>query len=206
MLDPRLVPLGDDALRVDLPAPTTAAWRRAAVSALGALPGVVDAWAGETSLALRCAGPLPAGDAVRAALAGVQPAAGPAPAVHRLAVCFDGPDREALAAAWGLEPADLGALFAAAPLEVMAVGFQPGFAYLGPLPGGRVAPRHPAPRPRVPAGAFGLGGDRAGVYPGGTPGGWQLIGRTDPAALPAFGVGDTVWIEPVAYSPGRDRA
>lgn len=206
MPEPSLVPLGDDALRVDLPGPTSPAWRRAAVAALGALPGVVDAWAGETSLALRSEGRPPAPEAVRAALAALRPEAGPAPAVHRLAVCFDGPDRPALAAAWGLAPADLGALFAASPLEVMAVGFQPGFAYLGPLPGGRIAPRHPAPRPRVPAGAFGLGGDRAGVYPGGTPGGWQLIGRADPAALPAFAVGDRVWIEPVAHIPDGDRA
>lgn len=196
MAEPICVPLGDDALRVDLPGPSSAAWRRAAVEALAALPGVADAWSGETSLALRWAGaPRPAAE-VQAALAGVQAGSGPPAVTHRLAVCFDGPDLPAVAEAWGCGPEAVAALFTAAPLTVMAIGFQPGFAYLGPLPGGRSAPRRPQPRPRVPAGAFGLGGDRAGVYPGDCPGGWQLIGRAAPGALSSVAVGDAVWIEP----------
>ena len=35
------------------------------------------------------------------------------------------------------------------------------------------------PRERVPAGSVGVAGEQTGVYPISTPGGWQLIGRTD---------------------------
>ncbi|MGN6318259.1 carboxyltransferase domain-containing protein, partial [Trinickia sp.] len=31
----------------------------------------------------------------------------------------------------------------------------------------------------VPAGSVGIGGAQTGVYPAVSPGGWQLIGRTD---------------------------
>ncbi len=40
-------------------------------------------------------------------------------------------------------------------------------------------PRRDEPRTRVPAGAVGLAGEFSGVYPRESPGGWQLIGRTD---------------------------
>ena len=40
-------------------------------------------------------------------------------------------------------------------------------------------PRRATPRTRVPAGAVGLAGPYAGVYPRASPGGWQLVGRTD---------------------------
>ncbi len=39
------------------------------------------------------------------------------------------------------------------------------------------------PRTRVPAGAVGLAGPYAGVYPRASPGGWQLVGRTDVAVF-----------------------
>ena len=53
------------------------------------------------------------------------------------------------------------------------------FAYLiGGDPRLRV-PRHTEPRIRVPAGSVGLAGEFSGVYPRESPGGWQLIGRTD---------------------------
>ncbi len=40
-------------------------------------------------------------------------------------------------------------------------------------------PRRSSSRTRVPAGAVGLAGEFSGVYPRESPGGWQLIGRTD---------------------------
>ncbi|MEY4631114.1 MAG: hypothetical protein RIQ81_1234 [Pseudomonadota bacterium] len=57
-------------------------------------------------------------------------------------------------------------------------GFQPGFAYLEPLPGSPplLAPRHDTPRTSVPAGSVALGGDYCAVYPATGPGGWNLIG------------------------------
>ena len=59
------------------------------------------------------------------------------------------------------------------------LGFVPGFAYMGRVDRSIAAPRHRVPRERVPAGSVGIAGEQTGVYPIATPGGWQLIGRTD---------------------------
>ena len=40
-------------------------------------------------------------------------------------------------------------------------------------------PRLGSPRARVPAGAVGLADRFCAVYPGASPGGWQLLGTTD---------------------------
>lgn len=96
-------------------------------------------------------------------------------------VCYGGefgPDAEAVAGLQSLSTGELFALHAAADYRVQFIGFVPGFAYLGPVPAQIATPRHDRPRPVVPAGSVGLAGDRTGVYPRATPGGWQLIGRT----------------------------
>lgn len=71
---------------------------------------------------------------------------------------------------------------------VYAIGFVPGFPYLGYLPGVlQGVPRLSSPRLRVEPGSVGLTGRQTGVYPLARPGGWNLVGRTpltlvDPAA------------------------
>jgi len=62
---------------------------------------------------------------------------------------------------------------------VYFIGFQPGFPYLGGLPADLATPRRAEPRLEVPAGSVGIGGGQTGIYPLPTPGGWQIIGRTD---------------------------
>ncbi|OOH92362.1 hypothetical protein BMT54_00205 [Pasteurellaceae bacterium 15-036681] len=62
---------------------------------------------------------------------------------------------------------------------VFMIGFQAGFPYLGGLPEHLHTPRRTIPRTAVPAGSVGIGGSQTGVYPFSSPGGWQLIGRTD---------------------------
>ncbi|MCQ9120716.1 5-oxoprolinase subunit PxpB [Rodentibacter pneumotropicus] len=62
---------------------------------------------------------------------------------------------------------------------VFMMGFQPGFPYLGGLPESLHTPRRDAPRTRVPAGSVGIGGSQTGIYPFTSPGGWQLLGKTD---------------------------
>ena len=59
-------------------------------------------------------------------------------------------------------------------------GFAPGFAYLAG-DGSLLVPRRSTPRPGVPAGAVALADNFSAVYPRVTPGGWQLIGRTEAA-------------------------
>jgi KipI family sensor histidine kinase inhibitor len=63
--------------------------------------------------------------------------------------------------------------------RVYMLGFVPGFAYMGRVDASIAMPRHRVPRERVPAGSVGIAGEQTGVYPISTPGGWQLIGRTD---------------------------
>ncbi|QLB20936.1 hypothetical protein A6B43_05040 [Vespertiliibacter pulmonis] len=71
---------------------------------------------------------------------------------------------------------------------VFMIGFQPGFPYLGGLPENLHTPRHKVPRTRVPAGSVGIGGSQTGIYPFTSPGGWQLLGKTD---LPLFDITKT---------------
>jgi inhibitor of KinA len=62
---------------------------------------------------------------------------------------------------------------------VYAIGFCPGFPYMGYLPEPLSGvPRLPSPRARVEPGAVGLTGRQTGIYTEKRPGGWNLIGRT----------------------------
>ena len=104
-------------------------------------------------------------------------------------VCYGGeygPDLEEIAARAGLPLNDTIELHASGNYRVHAIGFIPGFAYLGGLPRKLHAPRRASPRPSVPAGSVGIGGAQTGVYPVATPGGWNIIGRTP---LTMFDVG-----------------
>jgi inhibitor of KinA len=62
---------------------------------------------------------------------------------------------------------------------VYAIGFCPGFPYLGYLPPELTGvPRLASPRMRVEPGSVGLTGRQTGLYPLARPGGWNVIGRT----------------------------
>lgn len=90
-----------------------------------------------------------------------------------------GPDIASVAAHTGLSIRELVQQHSAAHYLVYFLGFQPGFAYLGGLPPALATPRLAEPRLKVPAGSVGIGGSQTGIYPAASPGGWQLIGRTD---------------------------
>lgn len=63
--------------------------------------------------------------------------------------------------------------------KVFMLGFLPGFAYMGEVDDRIAAPRLSTPRTRVPAGSVGIAGNQTGIYPVSSPGGWNVIGRTD---------------------------
>lgn len=116
------------------------------------------------------------------ALRRLRPAAGSAAAATgqvEVPVVFDGPDLGDVASFTGRAEADLVAQLTAIRFTVAFSGFAPGFGYLTGLPEELHVPRRPTPRTRVPAGAVGLAGPYAGIYPRASPGGWQLVGRTD---------------------------
>ena len=104
--------------------------------------------------------------------------AAPGPLVE-IAVAFDGPDLDEVARLAGRSVPALVAELTGAELTVAFGGFAPGFGYLSGLPSSLHVPRRATPRTRVPAGSVGLAGPFAGIYPTASPGGWQLVGRTD---------------------------
>lgn len=86
-----------------------------------------------------------------------------------------------------------------------AIGFTPGFAFLGNTPDELHVPRKTTPRLKVPVGSVALAENQTAVYPSVTPGGWQIIGRT-PVNLIDWGsknlaliaMGDSVRFEPIS--------
>lgn len=90
-----------------------------------------------------------------------------------------GPDLPEVAKVTGLGQDEIVAAHAAADYEVRFIGFSPGFPYLAGLPERLYTPRREAPRRHVPAGSVAIAGAQAGIYPCGSPGGWNVIGRTD---------------------------
>jgi KipI family sensor histidine kinase inhibitor len=94
-------------------------------------------------------------------------------------VTYDGPDLADVASHTGISEEDVVAAHTGTPWTVAFGGFAPGFAYLVGGDERLVVPRRETPRTSVPAGAVGLAGEFSGVYPRSSPGGWQLIGRTD---------------------------
>ena len=91
----------------------------------------------------------------------------------------DGPDLDLVAEFAGCSPGEVIARHTARTYRVYMLGFVPGFCYMGRVESSIAAPRHRVPRERVPAGSVGIAGGQTGVYPVESPGGWQLIGRTD---------------------------
>lgn len=69
--------------------------------------------------------------------------------------------------------------------RVYAIGFAPGFAYLGNLDARLQMPRKETPRLQVPKGSVAIAEQQTAVYPKASPGGWHIIGRT-PVSLVDF--------------------
>lgn len=116
----------------------------------------------------------------------------------------DGPDLDDVARLTGLGVEELIAAHSGASYEVQFIGFSPGFPYLAGLPERLHTPRRDTPRKSVPAGSVAIAGAQAGIYPVRSPGGWNVIGRTDlvlfdPAHAPGatLSPGDRVRFEAV---------
>jgi inhibitor of KinA len=102
------------------------------------------------------------------------------PRTHKIPVCYEmGEDLEETAKTLGLTPAQLADCHSSIEYTCFAVGFCPGFGYLGYLPDAiQGIPRRTSPRTRVEPGSVGITGRQTGIYPLPRPGGWALIGRT----------------------------
>lgn len=120
-----------------------------------------------------------------------------------------GPDLAAVAQATEHSEAAVIDALCTTELRVFLIGFLPGFPYLGELPEWLRLPRLVTPRAAVPANSLAIAGAQAAIYPWASPGGWRLLGRTpvrlfdlnDTARPALLAPGDTVSFTPV----GRDE-
>ena len=94
-------------------------------------------------------------------------------------VRYDGEDLPEVARLTGLSAEEVVRHHTAPEYTVAFLGFSPGFPYLVGLDPALEVPRRDTPRTSIPAGSVGLAGNQTGIYPTASPGGWQLIGRTE---------------------------
>ncbi|MEM7564174.1 MAG: 5-oxoprolinase subunit PxpB [Pseudomonadota bacterium] len=87
-----------------------------------------------------------------------------------------GPDLEIIADQGGITVEDVIEIHQQQEYRVYAIGFAPGFAYLGEVDERIAAPRLSTPRMKVPRGAVAIADRQTAVYPAVSPGGWNLIG------------------------------
>ncbi|WP_417566506.1 5-oxoprolinase subunit PxpB [Marinobacter sp.] len=101
--------------------------------------------------------------------------------LHELATWYDpsvGPDLERVAKLSDMTVDAVIDTHSYQEYRVFALGFSPGFAFMGLLDDSLICPRLDTPRPKVPAGSVAIAGQQTAAYPAVTPGGWNLIGRT----------------------------
>jgi len=145
-------------------------------------PGVVELVpAYRTVLIVADPGQAEALDDLAARLPGLElpPAEAVAGEPVEIPVRYDGEDLPEVAGLTGLEPEEVVRRHTAPEYTVAFLGFSPGFPYLVGLDPALQVPRRDTPRTSIPAGSVGLAGNQTGIYPTATPGGWQLIGRTE---------------------------
>lgn len=94
-----------------------------------------------------------------------------------LPVRYDGEDLHEASELLGWSPEELVRRHQEEEWTVAFCGFAPGFSYIAGTRFAWDTPRRSSPRTKVPAGALGLAGEFTAVYPGESPGGWQLIGN-----------------------------
>ena len=89
-----------------------------------------------------------------------------------------GPDLDSVEELTGCSLEEIVKIHSETDYLVYALGFSPGFPYLGDLDSRLHCPRLDSPRVEVPAGSVAIAETQTGVYPVPSPGGWRLIGKT----------------------------
>ena len=116
-----------------------------------------------------------------------------------------GLDLEQLLAQKNLTLEQLIEIHSAKAYLIYAIGFAPGFAFLGEVDPRIQAPRLSTPRISIPPGSVGIADSQTAIYPTQSSGGWNIIGRTvldlslnDPKNIDRFKVGDYVRFYPIS--------
>lgn len=119
--------------------------------------------------------------AVAEVVRGVTPRPGARPDAGEIEVpvTYDGPDLGEVASLTGMSEREVIAAHTEEEWTVVFCGFAPGFGYMTRSDERLAVPRRSDPRTKVPPGSVALAGGFSSVYPRESPGGWQLIGRTD---------------------------
>ncbi|HSI73469.1 MAG TPA: carboxyltransferase domain-containing protein [Fimbriimonas sp.] len=102
------------------------------------------------------------------------------PKLHVIPTCYElGEDTDQVCSTLRLTADELIKAHGDQSYRCYAIGFCPGFPYLGYLPASlQGIPRRPNPRIRVEPGSVAITGNQTAIYPLPGPGGWALIGRT----------------------------
>lgn len=151
--------------------------------------------------------PRQARELIAGALADLSPETRASGRSHVIPTWYDpsvGPDLEPLAQRKHLSAAELVRRHSEREYQVFALGFTPGFAFMGLVEEALAAPRLTTPRKRIAPGSVGIAERQTAVYPVESPGGWNLLGRTPvrlfDLKLPGYSLlqaGDRVRFEPV---------
>jgi KipI family sensor histidine kinase inhibitor len=176
----KVLPCGDVGVLVELDRLDDALGLAAQVAELD-LDGVVDLVPATRTVLVRFDPAATTLEEVARRVRALDPAAGAAPDAGEveIPVTYDGADLAEVAELTGLAPREVVAAHTGQTWTVAFAGFAPGFGYLVGEDDRLHVPRRPEPRSAVPVGAVGLADTFSGVYPRRSPGGWQLIGRTD---------------------------
>ena len=106
----------------------------------------------------------------------------PEPQTHTVPVRYGGeygPDMDFVCSYSGLSEYEVVEIHSSRVYRVFAIGFIPGFPYMGILDRRIYAPRLDTPRLKAPEGSVGLAQLQTGIYPCDCPAGWRIIGKTD---------------------------
>lgn len=180
----RLLPCGDRALLAEFDALAPALAAHAAWSA-AAPPGVIEVVPAARTVLVRVDPAIMGLGAAERWLTAHAPGTSTTPARPQavavvVPVVYDGDDLAVVAEAWGCSPHAVAARHASIEWVCAFVGFAPGFPYLVPVETQvPPVPRRATSRSAVPSGSVALAAEYCGIYPRASPGGWQLIGRTD---------------------------
>ncbi|WP_300730760.1 allophanate hydrolase subunit 1 [Pseudomonas sp.] len=154
--------------------------------------------------------PADARERIAQALLDLQPETRTRGHCHVLPVWYDpsvGPELALLASRTGWTHSEVIRRHSEHPYQVFALGFAPGFAFMGLVDEALAAPRLNTPRKRVACGSVGIAERQTAAYPAHSPGGWNLIGRTptvlfdrDREGYSLMQPGDTVRFAPISHA------
>ncbi|MBZ9558051.1 MULTISPECIES: 5-oxoprolinase subunit PxpB [unclassified Modicisalibacter] len=189
-MTPRLETVGMDALIVrlfDAIDEANMPWLTAADSALRAAfdAALIDLVPSYTTLLVQFdVARLSHGEArarILEALDGLEPASSQQGQRHVIPVWYDasvGPELSRIAERLGVDEQTVIDRHCARDYCVFALGFAPGYGFMGLVEEALATPRLKTPRQTVAAGSVGIADRQTAIYPLRSPGGWNILGRS----------------------------